>query len=163
MSKRSDALAERIEQGAETLASFAEGLSDAQWQTIVPNDQRTVGVLVHHVASVYPIEIDLAKAIASGDPIAGVTWDVINQMNADHAQGHPSISKEETLQLLRANSKAAAERVRAFSDAELDNAVAIPLYAHAPLTAQFFIEDHALRHSSHHLANIQSALSGETL
>lgn len=163
MSKRSDALAERIEQGAETLAAFVEGLSDVQWQTIVPNDQRAVGVLVHHVASVYPIEIDLAKAIASGDPISGVTWDVINQMNADHAQGHSSISKQETLQLLRNNSKAAAERVRAFSDADLDNAVAISLYAHAPLTAQFFIEDHALRHSAHHLANIQAVLNAETL
>ena len=30
MSKRSNALAERIEQGAEALAIFAEGLSDAE-------------------------------------------------------------------------------------------------------------------------------------
>jgi len=159
MNKRSNALAERIEQGAEALATFAEGLSEAEWQTTVPNDQRTVAVLVHHVANVYPIEIDLAKAIASGDPITGVTWDVINQMNADHAHDHPAISKAETLQLLRGNSKAAAERVRAFADTDLDRATTVSLYADAPLTAQFFIEDHALRHSSHHLANIQATLN----
>jgi hypothetical protein len=29
-------------------------------------DGRSVGVIVHHVASVYPIEIDLARIIASG-------------------------------------------------------------------------------------------------
>ena len=30
--------------------------------------------------------------------------------------------------------------------------------ANAPLTTQFFIEDHALRHRFHHLANIEAAL-----
>ncbi len=158
MSKRSNYLAQRIEQGADALASLAEGLSDAQWQTVVPNDQRTVGVLIHHVASVYPIEIDLAKALASGNPIVGVDWAAIDQMNAQHAHEHPMTTKAETLRLLRDNSQAAAERVRAFTDEELDNAATVSLYADAPLTAQFFIEDHALRHSFHHFANIQSAL-----
>jgi hypothetical protein len=34
----------------------------------------------------------------------------------------------------------------------------VSLNADAPLTAQFFIEDHALRHSFQHLASIRSAL-----
>ena len=158
MSKRSDYLAQRIEQGAEAMASLAERLTDAQWQTVVPNDQRTVGVLIHHVASLYPIEIDLAQALAAGNPIAEVDWGVIDQMNAQHVHEHPMPTKSEALQLLSRNSQAAAERVRAFSDAELDNAATVSLYADAPLTAQFFIEDHALRHSFHHFANIQAAL-----
>ena len=36
MSKRANALAERIEQGAEALAGLAEGLSEAEWQRVVP-------------------------------------------------------------------------------------------------------------------------------
>ena len=159
MSKQSNALAERIEQGAEALATFAEGLSDAEWQTVVPDEQRPVSVLVHHVASAYPIEVELTQELALGKPIAGVTWDAVDQMNAQHAQEHPTVSKQETLQLLRDNSKVAAERVRAFTDAELDNAATVSLYADAPLTAQFFIEDHALRHSFQHLANIRTALN----
>jgi hypothetical protein len=159
MSKRSDALAERIEQGAEALATFAEGLSDAEWQTVIPNDQRMVSVLVHHVASVYSLEIDLARQMASGKPIDGVTWDAIAQMNAQHAQEHPTVNQQETIQMLRDNSKSAADRVREFTDEELDNAVTVSLNGDAPLTAQFFIEDHALRHSFHHLANIQTALN----
>ena len=158
MGKRSIALAERIEQGAQGLATFAEGLSDAEWQTVVPNDQRTVGVLVHHVATVYPIEVDLARVLASGKAIEGVTWDVIDNMNAEHAQQHPTLSKEETVQLLRENSKVAADRVREFTDEELDRAATVSLNGDAPLTAQYFIEDHALRHSFHHLANIRAAL-----
>ena len=34
MSKRSEVLAERIEQGAQSLAEFAQTLSEAQWRTI---------------------------------------------------------------------------------------------------------------------------------
>jgi hypothetical protein len=159
MGKRADVLAERIEQGAESLATFAEGLSDAEWQTGGLNDQRPVSVVVHHVASVYPIEVDLARKLALGEPITGVTWDAINQMNAQHAQEHPTMSKQETLQLLRDNSKAAADRVREFTDEDLDNAAVVSLNAGAPLTAQFFIEAHALSHSFHHLAAIQAALN----
>jgi len=159
MSKRANALAERIEQGAQALTTFVEGLSEAEWQTVVANDNRTVSVLVHHVASVYPIEIDLARALAEGKPIAGVTWEVVAEMNARHAQDQAGASKQETLDLLRQNSRVAADRVREFTDEELDRAGPVSLNADAPLTAQFFIEDHALRHSFHHLANIRAALN----
>lgn len=158
MNQRANELAERIEQGAAALAALVEGLSEAEWQTVVPNEQRSVGVLVHHVATVYPLEIDLAQQLASGQPITGVTWEAVNQMNAQHAQENERPDKQETLQLLRDNSKLAADRVRAFTNEELDQGATISLYADAPLTAQFFIEDHALRHSFHHLANIQTAL-----
>ena len=142
------------------MASFTENLSPAEWQTMVPNDERTVGVLVHHVASVYGIEIDLARALAEGQPIAGVTYEVeVAQGNAQHAQENPSVDQAETIVMLRQNSKIAADRVREFSDEELDRAATISLNADAPLTAQFFIEDHALRHSFHHLANIRAALN----
>jgi hypothetical protein len=158
MSKRSELLADRIESCAQLLADFAESLSDAEWHTLVPNDARTVGVLVHHVANAYPGEIDLAHALAAGQPIAGVGWDAVAAMNAQHAQDHADIGQREAIALLRQNSKNAADRVRQFSDAQLDMAAPISLNADAPLTAQFFIEDHALRHSIHHLANIRAAL-----
>jgi hypothetical protein len=158
MNKRAVVLADRIEQGAKTLATFAEGLSDAEWKTIVPKDGRTVGVLIHHVASVYPIEIDLARSIAARKAVAGVTWDVVAQMNAQHSHDQAVVGKKETIELLLMNGKAAADAVRKFSDEELDNAAPFSLSADAPMTAQFVIEDHALRHSTHHLAKIRTAL-----
>jgi hypothetical protein len=158
MSQRADALAERIEQGARALAAFAQGLSDAEWRTEVPPDGRTVGVMVHHVASVYSIEIDLARQIASGKAIAGLTWDAVAELNAKHAHEHATVGRQETLELLRRNSKTAADAVRAFTDEQLDRSAPVSLNADAPLTAQFVIEDHALRHSFHHLAKMRAAL-----
>jgi DinB superfamily len=161
MTIRTEALAKRITQGAESLAAFAEKLSDEEWSSIVPPDGRRVGVIIHHVASVYPIEIQLAQQIASGNAIIGVTRDAIDEMNAKHAHDYAAVGKHETLELLRRNSRAAAEQVRALTDEQLDCAVPVSLNADAPLTAQFLIEDHALRHSWHHLAKIKSALQAK--
>ena len=158
MGARAEALAQRIEQGAATLAAFAEGLSDAHWTAVVPPDGRRAGVIIHHVASVYPIEVHLANEIAAGRPVTDVTWAVVADMNAKHAQENAGCSKQETLELLKKNSQAAAQAVRGLSDAQLDSAAAFSLNAGAPLTAQFVIEDHALRHAWHHLAKIKAAL-----
>lgn len=46
MSKRADALALRIEQGAQALAEYTKRLSDAQWQAKLPPDGRQVGVII---------------------------------------------------------------------------------------------------------------------
>jgi hypothetical protein len=158
MGKRSDALAERLEQGAAALAAFARGLTDTDWQTRVPMDGRKIGVVVHHVADIYPLEIQLTQALAAGNPIEGVTWDVVAQVNAEHAAKNDGATKEATLELLRINSAAAAAAIRELGDEQLDQAATVSLYADAPLTCQFFIEDHALRHSYHHLGKIKAAL-----
>ena len=161
MGRRSELLADRIEKGAAELAAFVDGLSDAEWKTAMSGsgkDRRSVGVVVHHVASVYPIEVDLAKAIGSGKAMTEVTWDVVHSMNAKHAQDNAAVSKADTLELLRKHSAAAAAAVRAFTDAELDTAAPFGLSFDAPVTAQFVIEDHALRHSWHHLARIRAAV-----
>jgi DinB superfamily len=158
MNPRSRALAERIEQGAAALAAFAVGLSDQEWNTVIPGDGRTVGVIVHHVANMYPIEVELAQVLASGKPIEGVTWAAVADINKKHAHEHARCTKAEALEFLRRNSRAAADAVRGMKDEDLDHAAPISLNADAPLTAQFFIEDHALRHSFHHLAKMKAAL-----
>jgi hypothetical protein len=158
-SQQAQVLAERLEAGARALADFASGLSEIEWNIRVPGDGRKVGVTVHHVASVYPLEIQLAQAIAGGNAIEGVTWDAVHDMNAKHAQEFATVSRTEALQLLATNSAAAAAAIRAFSDEELKRAVTVSLYEDAPLTCQFFIEDHALRHSYHHLFLIRRCLS----
>jgi DinB superfamily len=159
VSCRAESLAVRIKEGASGLVAFAEGLSDAEWRTLVSaTDQRSVGVVVHHVASMYPIEINLARAVASGRSVSDVTWEAVAQLNAQHAQDNAQVAKSTALELLRQNSRKAAAAVRAFTDQELDNAAPFSLSFGAPVTAQFVIEDHAMRHSWHHLAAIRKAL-----
>ena len=157
MSNRSEALAARIEMGAAELATFAEGLSDNDWRTHV-RDGRPVGVCVHHVASVYPIEIQLAQAIGSGKAVTDVTWEAVADMNAKHAIDNAAVSKADAVDLLRRNSREAATAIRSFTDEQLDTAAPFSLSFGAPVTAQFVIEDHAVRHSWHHFARIRSAL-----
>jgi hypothetical protein len=161
MSRRAKLLADRIEEGAAGLAAFAEGLSEAEWRVPVlegGKEGRSVGVIVHHVASVYPIEVDLARAIASGKAVTDVTWEVVADLNAKHAIDQAGVTKATALELLCRNSREAAAVVRAFTDDELDRAAPFSLSFGAPVTAQFVIEDHALRHSWHHLARIRKAL-----
>lgn len=155
---RSEALAVRLEQGALELADLASGLSDADWQTRIPGDGRKVGVVVHHVATMYPLEIQLAELLSVGKPVAGVTWDAVHAMNAAHAIDNDAVGKAETIELLRRNSAAAAAAIRGLSDPQLDSAAAVSLNADAPLTCQFLLEDHAVRHSYHHLARLRATL-----
>jgi hypothetical protein len=159
MSRRAEALAVRIEEGAAGLAAFAEGLSDAEWASVMSStDGRTVGQIVNHVALVYPIEVDLARAVAGGNAVTDVTWPVVAELNANHAREHARVTKAAALDLLRKNSHAAAAAVRAFSDEELDRSAPYSLSFGATVTAQFVVENHAVRHSWHHLFRIRAAL-----
>ena len=156
---RSGQLADRLLKGARALIEFVRPLSDGGWRTPVPGDGRSVGVIVHHVASVYPLEVTLARMMADGSPIVGVTWATVHDMNAAHAAEFGGVSKADSLALLEQNSAAAAGAIRTWSDMDLDRAVPVSLYANAELTCQFMLEDHAVRHSLHHLARLRAALA----
>ena len=162
MNTRTEALARRLEQGAQALEDFARGLTTEEWQTPVPHDGRKIGVTVHHVGNMYPIEIEIALKAARGEPIVGVTWDLVAEINARHAQEKEDVTKEEAIAFLRRNSAAAAAAIRALDDDQLDVAVPVSLNGDAPLTTQFVLEDHAVRHSYHHLARIKAALQLES-
>ena len=159
MSTRADALAERLELGARELAAFALTLTDAEWRSRVPGDGRKIGVVVHHVAYMYPIEIQVAQTVAQGQPVVGLTWNDVHAINAAHARDNDAVTREEALDLLERNSAAAAAAIRALDDAALDRAAPVSLNADAPLTCQFVLEDHAVRHSFHHLAKVKGAVA----
>ncbi len=156
--RRAASLADRLERGARALVMFARDLTAAEWHTRLPGDGRRIGVVVHHVASVYPLEIQLAQTVAAGNPVTGVTMADVHAMNARHAGDNDTVTKPAALDLLERNSAAAAAAIRAVSDEELDRAATVSLYSDAPLTCQFVLEDHAVRHSYHHLARIRTTL-----
>jgi hypothetical protein len=87
-----------------------------------------------------------------------VTSEDVNRLNAAHAKEFENVTREVALDLLRRNSAAASAAIRALSDKELDQAAPLSLNFDAPLTCQFMLEDHAVRHSYHHLARIRGAL-----
>jgi hypothetical protein len=163
MGNRSEVLATRLEQGVRELTTLARTLDDEQWKTKIPHDGRTVGVVVHHVGTMYPIEIDLAQKLAAGQAVEGVTWDAVHELNANHARENAQCTKEEAIALVEKNSAAAAAAVRALSDAQLDTAAGLSLNSDGPRTCQFMLEDHAVGHAWHHLLKIRRALGTPSL
>ena len=159
MKTRAQLLADRVELGAQELLAFAESCSEEEWHTIVPEEKRSVGVVVHHVASLYPVEMDLVRVLASGQAVVDVTWDMVDQMNAGHAEEQGNCGKEDTIDLLKQNSAAAVKEISELSDEQLDQAAPISLHWAAPLTTQYFIEQHPLSHPFAHLETIKAALN----
>jgi hypothetical protein len=158
MQNRIEALATTLETGAETLAALASTLTPAEWEIRLPHDGRKVGVVVHHVASLYPLEVELAQKLAAGGALTEVTWDAVHEMNAGHARENDGVTREAAIALLRKNAASAAAAIRALTDEELDKVAPNSLYGGAPLSCQFMLEDHAVRHSFHHTAKIRAAL-----
>jgi hypothetical protein len=159
MTKRTEALAERLEQGVRQLTDLARSLTDEQWQTRLPGDGRKVGVVVHHVGTMYPIEIELALKLAAGEPVEGVTWQKVHVMNANHAGEYDGVPKSEALALLTRNSMAAASAIRALTDEQLDMVAPLSLEADGPRSCQYMLEGHAVGHAWHHVNGIRKALS----
>ena len=118
MNRCADALADRLEQEARTLANEASTLTTAEWETQVPRHGDVIGAMVDHVAGAY---LQLTQTIAGGQPVAGVMGDAVNEMSAGHAREHEGVTREAALDLLR-NGSAAAEAIRGLSDEELDRA-----------------------------------------
>lgn len=158
MGKRAEALAKRLEQGADAMAAFAASASDEVWNLTVPRDGRSVGVIIHHVADVYPIEIHVTHEIAAGRAFPA-PWSAIHEMNAKHAKDNAGVTRDAAIAHLKTNSRMASNAIRALTDEQLDTAAAVRLYYDAPLTAQYWIEEHPMRHSYYHLGRIQEAVA----
>ncbi len=159
MSQRAEALADRVEQGARELIAAVEAMSDENWGTDCPGEQRSVGTLVHHVGAAYLAERDLVLALATGQDMSSLTWEMVDQGNAQHAGEHAHCTKEEALDLIRRSSASAAEAIRGLSDEQLDRTVRLRLHWEAPLSVQYVIEQHPVAHPYIHLESIRAALS----
>jgi hypothetical protein len=59
---------------------------------------------------------------------------------------------------LEQGAAALAALTSTLTDAQWHRAAPISLNSDAPLTCQFFLEDHAVRHSYHHLARISATV-----
>ena len=158
MSTRAEELARRVERGAEELIATVEEMNDAEWSTICPDEQRSIGVLVHHVGAAYPDEADIITALASDGAMPGLTWDIVDQGNREEASSHAEVDKAATIALVRTNVAAAATVIRGLSDDQLDRAAPTDLHWGAPLTVQFFVEHHPIAHPYMHLESIRAAL-----
>lgn len=162
ISARAAELASRLEQATATLLAAVEPCSEAQWQAECPNEGRTLGVMVHHIASAAPLVLGWAELVASGQALPPITLDHVHVANAEHAHAHAGCAKDATLALLRQSSAAAAARIRTFSDEQLDRSAPFAMFGGQPTSTQLVLEMILIGHIQgfphSHLPNIQAGL-----
>jgi uncharacterized damage-inducible protein DinB len=156
MSERAQALAEQFEQANNEAIAAIEGCSDEQWRRHVESGNRSVGVVMHHVAIAHPVIAEWVTAAARGQDV-GVEEARVDQFNAQHAREQANCTKAETLALLRRNGEAAAHVVRDLDDSQLDSSATI-ITGMPPMTAQQVSERILIGHVCGHLATIQTAI-----
>lgn len=157
-SVRARALAEQYMQATADLLEVVEGCSAAQWQTRCMNEARTVGVLVHHLATAAHAVTGMLTGVAAGQPAPQLTMAMIDHANARHAAEHGDAGQGETLALLRQNSAATAAFIETLSDAQLEITAALPVLGPDPAMVSQMIQNMLIGHTLGHLASIQAAI-----
>jgi len=159
MGAKAEALAKQFEGRVKEATAVLEKLNDADWKKTTAAEKWTVGVTAHHIAGAYEPVTHIITTIASGQTLPHFTTQMLDEMNAKHAVENATVTKEAAIELLERNSAAAAAAIRELTDEQLATAMPVSLYGDAPLTCQFVLEDHAVRHSYHHLARLKRAVA----
>jgi hypothetical protein len=153
---RGEGYAVDLEQATEQLIEFIESCTDEQWSTLVPGEEWTVGVLVHHCA----VGNDSARGWL-GEMVDGsgvITTDEQNDAaNARHAEEFADVTRGETIGLLQRTAPATAAYLRGLSDEELDRSAPFGPAGGAVLTADRFAQN-VSRHPLGHLEHARAAL-----
>jgi hypothetical protein len=159
MGQRSQALAEQFEQANRQMTATIERCSDAQWKTKTPGETWPVGVVAHHVAQALEAVAGIVRLVATGQPLPPMTMDDIHKMNAEHAKQYATVTKDETVALLRKNGAAAAGTVRGLSDEQLDRSA--PVLGEPLMTAQQLVERGLIGHVKEHHGSIQAVVGAK--
>ena len=120
-------------------------------------DGRKIGVVVI-TSPVLTGRIKLGPIIARGVTLWKTSPGVVDRMNAEHRERTTVVTKEERSSCSGGTGRSSRQQSARLPMTILDRAAPVSLNANAPLTCQFIVEDHAVRHSYHHLARIRAAL-----
>ena len=158
MSGRGAKLAQQFEAANDELIKAVDGCSDEQWRATCAGEQWSVAVTAHHVAVSHEGIAGFIQAIANGQPVPPLTGEMLEQGNAEHARQYANCTKNETVELLRRNGKAAASMLRGLSDEQLERGAEIPLVGGRRMTASEMAEMVLIGHPRSHLESIRAAL-----
>jgi hypothetical protein len=152
-------LAQVAEATAATTAVI-EKCSAADWETAVADEERPVGVVLHHIAYSYPFVVDWACQLARGEGAPAVSYDDVHALNHHHAEAQATVDKAGTLALLKANTVAAKEKVGALSDTDLQTSAPLPLIGGQEISVQQMVQWFLINHAHNHIEAITKTLGG---
>jgi len=153
-----EALAAELEAVNGQIATAIEGCTAEQWGMTVAGEERPVGVVFHHMASIYPFAVDWSGRLARGENLPEIAYDVVHQYNAQHAEKSAGASAAEVKTLLAENGAALAAHVRGLSDEQLANRGPFSLVSGREVSAKQVVEWFAIGHARNHLEAIQKTL-----
>lgn len=155
MSDRAQALADKFGDASNEMVRTVEGMSDNQWRAVCAGEERTAGVVAHHVASSYDGTFGIAQLGASGQPMPEFSSDALHGINAQHASDNANCTKEETLALLHEGGERVKSGIAGMSDEQLDRRLALPLFGSDEMTVEQLIDGLVIGHINMHLPSIQ--------
>src|SRR5919202_3891639 len=124
MSTQAGGLADRFQRATEEVIGFVEGLSDAQWQAVDPDEGLSIGAMVHHLAAGDRLARSVLEAMAAGAERPPHQTEVATEdrerLQAQEAAQFAHLSRTETIDLLRRQGAEAAQTIHGLSDEELE-------------------------------------------
>ncbi len=155
---QTQALAARFEQASQAVIATVAQCSDEEWQTVCPAEERSVGVVAHHIAIGYHAQLDALRAALAGRPVPAIYQDLqrLHEFNAEHAEQYAACTQGEVLDLLRRNGAAVARFIRGLSDEDLTRSAPLPLSSNTRWTVQRWVERLLIGHAEQHLRNIRA-------
>jgi len=142
-------LAADIDAARERLGGFVGSCTDADWRSApLDGDPRPVGVVVDHVAHAYEYLAGWMHQLVAGEPVE-VNGEVVDALNAEHAQAAASVTRAEAAEHLRRSGTDIAALVAGLSAADLDAGD-----GRVRRLAQI-----AIRHADDHRSEIEAALA----
>jgi uncharacterized damage-inducible protein DinB len=160
MSTRATDLAAKLDEANATVIEAVENSSDADWQRVTASGGWTVGVAARHIAISHLPIMGLVELVGTGGEVPPVTMEMFHASNAQHAQEHASCTREEVLEILRRDGKAASEKLRGLSDEQLDRTASMAFAGGAEMSAGQLVEMVLIGHPAEHLESIKAANAG---
>lgn len=160
MSTRAADLAAKLDEANAAVIETVENSSDADWQRVTPGEGWSVGVTARHIAASHLPIMGLVELVATGGEVPPVTMEMFHASNAQHAQEHANCTREEVLEILRRDGKAAADKLRGLNDEQLDRTASMAFADGAEMSAGQLVEMILLGHPTQHLASIKAAIAG---
>lgn len=148
----------QIQTAAEAVQAVIEGCSQEQWQLVVANEERSIGIVCHHIAFAYPLIADWACHLARGEALPSITFDDVHALNHQHAENAAFVDAATTLALLQTNTVAVKERLDRLSDSSLQQTAPFPLIGGQDISVQQIVQQFLIDHTYEHLDAIRKTI-----
>lgn len=129
--------------------------TEVEWRRVCVGEERTVGVVAHHIATVEGVFAAVIRALSAGGyAVPNLSAAELERMNARHAEEFATVGKAETLELVRTNGASVADAIAVLDDAQLEQVAGV-FGGHELRVAQL-VELALIAHIREHLASIHA-------